>query len=259
MPAYLLVRLVFVRLLAISFLLVVAYAGLAAIDFLFGTSAIVVIWQWLGKFWLFVLKWLKIMLRVILRWLPGVAKRFVFRKGMSGFSKIATTGLLALVFAWLGGDRYARLAKAIQRHKSGGVRLALLIWSAEVWFLPKWFRAGLFIAAVIASIFAFVGIQDWAEARNSPEFLGIDPWSFLFGLLASFVLTNLPLIGFDHFLAIIFRPLQHRYRRFIRRKGLGYVVVNWFIALRPARRWAELERKLFMRRWRRQNNSPAKN
>jgi hypothetical protein len=145
--------------------------------------------------------------------------------------------------------REAEQQRAAELQIINSVQAALAAWRVELWFFPRWLRAGVFIAATVASVFTFAEIQAWAETRNSPTIYGIDPWSFVFGLVASFFLTNLPLIGFDHFLAQVFRPLRHRYRRLVRRKGWGYTILNWLIALRPARRRAELERKRFMRRW----------
>lgn len=249
MPILFLIRLALLRVLVVVLLAGMAYGLIATVDVLFGTTFIAVLWQWLWRLWLFVLKWLRFLSRFGLRWMPGLAKRFVFRKGLSGISKLANTAFLALLFAALGGERYRRLARWAARSKSTVVRVAVRAWTTELWFFPRWLRACVFIIATIATIIAFAKIQEWAEKTNKPMLFGIDLWSFVFGFVASFVLTNLPLIGFDHFLRIIFRPLQHRYRRFIRRKGLIYVVLNWLIALRPARRRAELERKRLMRRW----------
>ncbi|MCB1510978.1 MAG: hypothetical protein KDJ36_08735 [Hyphomicrobiaceae bacterium] len=249
MPTLLWLRLALVRVAVALFVAATAYVLIATVDVVFGTSLILLLWQWLAKFWLFVLKWLKFLARFGLRWLPNVAKRFVFRKGMSGISKIVTTGVLAGIFWVVGGERYRRYAELLNRSKSTTVRWLKAAWATELWFFPKWLRAVVFVVAAVACVIAFAQIQEWADNRNTPTFYGIDPWSFLFGLIASFFLTNLPLMGFDHFLNQIFRPLQRHYRRIIRRRGLLYVVLNWLMALRPARRRAELERKRFMRRW----------
>lgn len=249
MPALLWFRLAIARVALAAFVAVCAYLALAAIDVLFGTTLIFALWQWLATLWLFLLKWLKFLARFGLRWLPNAAKRFVVRKGLSGISKIATTFVLAGLFWMLGGDRYRRYAVWVNRSKSATIQLLKAIWATELWFFPKWLRAVVFIIAVVVTLIVFAQIQEWAESRHAPSFYGIDPWSFLFGLVASFFLTNLPLIGFDHFLSQIFRPLQRHYRRLIRRRGVMYAALNWLMALRPARRRAELERKRFMRRW----------
>lgn len=253
MPILPWLRVTIVRVLAFAFLVGVVYLAIFSIDALFGTSIIFVIWQWLARFWLYLLKWFKFLSRFMWRWLPGLFKRFLFRKSLTGFTKIATSGALAFVFYLIGGRRYRQLTEAFERSKSAATRIAVQLWSTEIWFFPKWLRALVFVVATLACLMAFAHIQEWAEARNSPTFLGIDPWSFTFGLIASFFLTNLPLMGFDHFLSHVFRPLRHRYRRFVRRRGWLYTVANWLIALRPARRYAELERKRFMRRWHRLN------
>lgn len=249
MPTLLWIRLAIARFMLAVFVAVCAYLVIATIDVLFGTTLILALWQWAAKLWLFILKWLKFLARFGLRWLPNAAKRFVFRKGMSGISKIATTAVLAGLFWMLGGDRYRRYAVWVNRSKSATVQILKAIWATELWFFPKWLRAVVFIVAVVVTLIVFAQIQEWAETHHAPTFYGIDPWSFLFGLVASFFLTNLPLMGFDHFLSQIFRPLQRHYRGIIRRRGAIYVVLNWLMALRPARRRAELERKRFMRRW----------
>jgi hypothetical protein len=237
------------RVLQGTFVVLSVYLLIATIDLLFGTSLVFLIWQWLGKVWLYVAKWLQYLGKFALRWFPGVAKRFAVRRGIIGFSKIGTTVVLAFMFYLIGGHRYRSLARWFEGSKATLITLLVRIWSVELWFFPRWLRACVFVVAVVASIIAFAQIQEWAEARNSPALYGIDPWSFTFGLVASFFLTKLPLIGFDHFLSQIFKPLRHHYRRFIRRKGVWYTALNWLIALRPARRRAELERKRFMRRW----------
>lgn len=247
-------RLAAVRLLIASFIVAALYLLIATIDLMFGTSIIFVIWQWLGKLWLWLGKWVQYLSRFLVRWLPGLAKRFVFRKSLSGVSKIFTSLALAVLFYVLGGERYRAMVRWLERSKSATVQAALAAWRVELWFFPRWLRAGVFIAATVASVFTFAEIQAWAETRNSPTIYGIDPWSFVFGLVASFFLTNLPLIGFDHFLSHVFKPLQHRYRRIIRRKGVWITILNWLVGLRPARRRAELERKRFMRRWHAQSS-----
>jgi hypothetical protein len=249
MPVLLLLRVLIVRVLAFAVVVGAAYLMIATVDAVFGTSVIFVIWQWLARFWLYLLKWFKVLSRFMWRWIPGLFKRFLFRKSLSGFTKIATSAILAFVFYLIGGRRYRRLEQLLNRSRSSTVRFAQLIWSTEIWFFPKWLRALTFVVASIGCLVLFARIQEWADARNSPTLLGIDPWSFTFGLVASFFLTHLPLMGFDHFLNQIFRPLRHRYQRLIRRRGWPYRILNWLLALRPARRYAELERKRFMRRW----------
>jgi hypothetical protein len=106
-----------------------------------------------------------------------------------------------------------------------------------------------FVIALVLVIIGFVEVQAWANRRNSPTILGIDLWSLTFGFIASFFLTKLPLIGFDHFISFIFRPLQKYFRRTVRKRGGVYILLNWALALRPLRRRAERERILYMRRW----------
>jgi hypothetical protein len=248
MPILLLLRVAIVRVLAFAVLAGAVYLAIATIDAVFGTSIVFVLWQWLARFWLYLLKWLKFLSRFMWRWLPGLFKRFLFRKSLSGFTKIATSGVLAFLFYLVGGRRYRTLTRLFDRSKSAATRLALNLWSTEIWFFPKWLRALVFVVATLACLIAFARIQEWAETRNSPTLFGIDLWSFTFGLVASFFLTNLPLMGFDHFLSHVFRPLRHCYRRLIRRRSWPFAILNWLIALRPARRYAELERKRFMRR-----------
>jgi hypothetical protein len=226
------------------------YAGIATVDYFFGTNAIAVIWQWMARLWQILLRWLQFAGRLLLRGMPGFIKRFFFRRGMSGIWRLFTTGVLTLMFAMLGSEKYDAVLKRLEAQKKRTIAALLRLWNIEIWFLPKWVRAGIFIVAVVSCIFGFAEIQEWAEARNSPTVLGIDPWSFLFGFIASFFLTKLPVIGFDHFISFVFRPLQKHYRRLVRGKGTLVALFNWLLALRPVRRRAELERKLFMRRWR---------
>lgn len=249
MPWLLLIRVVLMRVFVIAIVLAAIYLGIATIDYLFGTNAIAVIWQWLARLWQLLLRWLQFAGRLLLRGMPGFLKRFIFRKGMSGIWNLLITGALAVLFAWLGGEKYETVLKRIEDDKKRIMEALLRLWNVEIRFLPRWLRAGIFIVTAVFCVLGFVEIQEWAENRNSPTILGIDPWSFLFGFVASFFLTKLPVIGFDHFVSFVFHPLQQRYRRFIRRKGPFFTILNWLLALRPARRRAELERKLFMRRW----------
>ncbi|MGI9386607.1 MAG: hypothetical protein ACR2OX_04190 [Methyloligellaceae bacterium] len=257
MPLLLLIRLILVRALVVVIAVAALYIGIAAIDYFLGTNAIAVIWQWLARLWQLVLRWLQFAGRLLLRGMPGFLKRFIFRKGMSGIWNLLTTGALALLFASLGGEKYDAVLKRVEAQKTQTVASLLRLWNLEIWFMPRWLRAGIFVAAVTLCIMGFVEIQEWAENRNSPTFLGIDPWSFLFGFVASFFLTKLPVIGFDHFVSVIFQPMQHRYRHLIRGKGPLIVILNWLLALRPIRRKAELERKRFMRRWKQKHGNKS--
>lgn len=248
-------KLIAIRVLVVLFALLLLGGGLALIDYLYGTKAIAVLWQWGLRLWQLALNSLKVASRFLIRLFPEFIKRFFLRKSLSGVWRLVMTGFLTILFAVLGGHTYHRLVNFCTRARDGTVGAAVSVWQAELWFFPRWIRACIFLVAVYFSVLYFIEIQRWAAANNSPSFLGIDPWSLLFGFAASFFLTSLPLIGFDQFVTVMFRPLQKYYRRFIRGRGFSPAVANWLLAFRPLRRRAELERIRYMRKWRHQSGT----
>ena len=246
-------KLIAIRVLVVLFVLLILGGGLALIDYLYGTKAIAILWQWVIRLGQFALNGLKVASRFLVRLFPGFLKRFFLRKSLSGVWRLIMTGVLTFLFAVLGGHAYHRLVSYFTRARDGTVGAIIRVWQAELWFFPRWMRACIFLIGVYFSVRYFIEIQQWAEENNSPSFLGIDPWSLIFGFAASFFLTSLPLIGFDHFVTVMFRPLQKYYRRFIRGPGIAPTTASWLLAFRPLRRRAELERIRYMRKWRHQS------